>query len=171
MVDIFVWGEKEIYILWSLIGLWTIILLVLVYKYPLSAQKTVYLAIFALVMTAMIALIIILLNMHILSVNYAYALWFLYAFLFAIIDLVEEVFLCLVFTKMVPSSVQSFAEGIRKMFTYAGGVCGVIISGSLFSAVVYVCFGLIVIFMLSAQTLFIRRHGFINANYENFYIN
>ena len=96
------------------------------------------------------------------------ALWCVYGLLFSIIDLVEEVFLCTVFTQMVPSSVQSFAESLRRLFTNIGGIFGILMSGSMFFAVLYICIGLIFNFLVCSFMLFIRRKKFMNPNYDAF---
>ena len=168
MIDMLEWTIKEVYILWAYIGFCTFILLIVLYKYPVSGQKAVYLALFALLVTALMALLIIILCLRIENYWANIALWCVYGLFFSIIDLVEEVFLCTVLTQMVPSSVQSFAEGLRRLFTNIGGIFGVLMSGSMFFAVLYICIGLIFNFLVCSFMLFIRRIKFLNPNYDAF---
>ena len=168
MIDMLGWTIIEVYILSAFIGFCTFILLIVLYKYPVSGQAAVYLALFALLMTAVMAILIIIICLRIENYWGNIALWCVYGLLFSIIDLVEEVFLCTVFTQMVPSSVQSFAESLRRLFTNIGGIFGILMSGSMFFAVLYICIGLIFNFLVCSFMLFIRRKKFMNPNYDAF---
>ena len=166
MIDVLDWSIAEVYAFTGYVGICTLLLLVILSKFPVSGRTSVYLAIAALLMAAVIALLAIVLCQRVKNYAVNIILWCIYGILLAITDLVETVFLCVIFSQMVPSSVQSFAEGIRKLFANVGAIVGILISGSLFFAITYICIGLICVFLICAGMLFIRRYKFMTPEYD-----
>ena len=89
-------------------------------------------------------------------------LWIVWGTLFAIVVVMDEVFIIGILAKMTNSNIQTFNESLRLSMTRAGALVALISSGMLFQYVEYLCFAGIIFCVITFFLLVWRRSFFQN---------
>ena len=122
------------------------------------SDKTLYnLSIVCMVALALMELIFIYMRFYHTNVYVNILLWIIWGTFFAIVVIMDEVFLVGVMAKMTSSKVQTFTESLRLAMSRFGALLALLSSASLFQWVEYVCSAGVMVCLLALVLLVLRR--------------
>lgn len=122
-----------------------------------SNKTLYYLSIVCMLALAVMELIFIYMRFHHKNAYVNIVLWIIWGTLFAIVVIMDEVFLVGVMAKMTSSKIQTFTESLRLSMSRFGALLALLSSASLFQWVEYVCCAGVVVCALTLVMLIRRR--------------
>ncbi|XP_057306561.1 uncharacterized protein LOC130644822 [Hydractinia symbiolongicarpus] len=157
VVKLMHWGVLEINIIIFGYGLASVTVLLIIAYRPLSDHSIVYFSWVCTLSITLIQLMYIVFTVY--NTNYILnvVLWTFYGILFAIIVVMEEVFLIGVMAKMTSSREQAFTESIRLAFSRSGALIALLTAAISFTQLEYVCTCLAVLSFFGFLVLVWRR--------------
>ena len=122
-----------------------------------SNKTLYYLSIVCMIALAVMELIFIYMRFYHRNAYVNIVLWVVWGTLFAIVVIMDEVFLVGVMAKMTSSKIQTFTESLRLSMSRFGALLALLSSASLFQWVEYVCCAGVVVCLLTMVMLIRRR--------------
>ena len=162
VVELLRWGPLEINIVLLLNGIAEFLLFMLLLKFPLNGMNMVYTSWLCAMSLTGISLILIAFKLYNLNLLLSITMWTLYSIFFAIVIIMEEIFLIGTLAKMSETSVQAFAESIRLGFARIGALIALLTASITFQGIEYECAVLAILSGLAFYLLIWRRKSFQN---------
>ena len=160
IVKLLHWGPLEINIILLVNGISEFLLFMLLLKFPLNGMSMVYTSWLCALSLTGINLMLIAFKLYNLSLFLNITMWTLYSIFFAIVIIMEEIFLIGTLAKMSETGVQAFAESIRLVFSRIGALIALLTASITFQDIEYECAVLAILSGLAFCLLIWRRKSF-----------